>query len=35
MALYRTIMRRYLPRADVNDGFHTYSMAVAYTSSRR
>ena len=31
MALYRTIMRRYLPRADVNDGFHVYSMAVAYT----
>jgi branched-chain amino acid transport system substrate-binding protein len=31
MALYRTIMNRYLPRADVNDGFHTYSMAVAYT----
>jgi len=31
MALYRTIMKRYLPRADVNDGFHVYSMAVAYT----
>jgi branched-chain amino acid transport system substrate-binding protein len=31
MALYRTIMKRYLPRGDVNDGFHTYSMAVAYT----
>ncbi|HET9675811.1 MAG TPA: ABC transporter substrate-binding protein [Gaiellaceae bacterium] len=31
MALYRTIMKRYLPRGDANDGFHTYSMAVAYT----
>ena len=31
MRLYRTIMRRYLPNANVNDGFHVYSMAVAYT----
>ena len=31
MALYRTIMNRYLPRADANDGFHVYSMAVAHT----
>jgi branched-chain amino acid transport system substrate-binding protein len=31
IALYRTIMRRYLPRGDVNDGFHVYSMAVAHT----
>jgi branched-chain amino acid transport system substrate-binding protein len=34
MALYRSIMRRYLPRGDVDDGFHTYSMAVAYTFER-
>jgi branched-chain amino acid transport system substrate-binding protein len=31
MALYRSIMRRHLPRGDVNDGFHVYSMAVAHT----
>ena len=31
MALYKRIMKQYLPRADVNDGFHVYSMAVAYT----
>jgi branched-chain amino acid transport system substrate-binding protein len=31
MLLYRRIMKRYLPRADANDGFHVYSMAVAYT----
>ena len=31
IGLYRTIMRRHLPRADVNDGFHVYSMAVAHT----
>jgi branched-chain amino acid transport system substrate-binding protein len=31
MRLYRRIMREHLPRADVNDGFHVYSMAVAYT----
>jgi branched-chain amino acid transport system substrate-binding protein len=31
MALYRRIMRQYLPRGDANDGFHVYSMAVAYT----
>jgi branched-chain amino acid transport system substrate-binding protein len=30
MRLYRQIMARYLPRGDVNDGFHVYSMAVAY-----
>jgi branched-chain amino acid transport system substrate-binding protein len=29
--LYRQIMRRFLPRGDVNDGFHVYSMAVAFT----
>jgi branched-chain amino acid transport system substrate-binding protein len=31
MRLYRQIMRQHLPRGDVNDGFHVYSMAVAYT----
>jgi branched-chain amino acid transport system substrate-binding protein len=31
MRLYRQIMARYLPRGDVNDGFHVYSMAVAYS----
>jgi len=31
MTLYRSIMRQQLPRGDVNDGFHVYSMAVAYT----
>ena len=31
IALYRRIMARYLPRADANDGFHVYSMAVAYS----
>jgi branched-chain amino acid transport system substrate-binding protein len=31
MALYRRIMKQYLPRGDANDGFHVYSMAVAYT----
>jgi branched-chain amino acid transport system substrate-binding protein len=31
MRLYRRIMRQYLPRGDVNDGFHVYSMAVAYS----
>jgi branched-chain amino acid transport system substrate-binding protein len=31
MALYRSIMRRYLPSGNVNDGFHVYSMAVAHT----
>ena len=31
MKLYRSIMRAQLPRGDVNDGFHVYSMAVAYT----
>jgi branched-chain amino acid transport system substrate-binding protein len=31
MKLYKSIMRQYLPRGDVNDGFHVYSMAVAYT----
>ena len=31
MRLYRQIMGRYLPRGDVNDGFHVYSMAVAYS----
>jgi branched-chain amino acid transport system substrate-binding protein len=31
MRLYRQIMRRHLPGANVNDGFHVYSMAVAYT----
>jgi branched-chain amino acid transport system substrate-binding protein len=31
MRLYRQIMRQHLARADVNDGFHVYSMAVAYT----
>jgi branched-chain amino acid transport system substrate-binding protein len=31
MLLYRRIMKQYLPRADANDGFHVYSMAVAYT----
>jgi branched-chain amino acid transport system substrate-binding protein len=31
MTLYRTIMRQQLPRGDANDGFHVYSMAVAYT----
>jgi branched-chain amino acid transport system substrate-binding protein len=29
--LYRRIMKQYLPRGDANDGFHVYSMAVAYT----
>jgi branched-chain amino acid transport system substrate-binding protein len=31
MKLYRRIMARYAPRADVGDVFHVYSMAVAYT----
>jgi branched-chain amino acid transport system substrate-binding protein len=31
MALYRRIMKQYLPRGDANDGFHVYAMAVAYT----
>jgi branched-chain amino acid transport system substrate-binding protein len=31
MRHYRQIMSRYLPRGDVNDGFHVYSMAVAYS----
>jgi len=31
MKLYRSIMTRFLPRGDVNDGFHVYSMAVAHT----
>jgi branched-chain amino acid transport system substrate-binding protein len=31
MRLYRSIMRRHLPRGDANDAFHVYSMAVAYT----
>ena len=31
MRLYRRIMSQYLPRGDVNDGFHVYSMAVAHT----
>ena len=31
MRLYRRIMAQYLPRGDVNDGFHVYSMAVAHT----
>jgi branched-chain amino acid transport system substrate-binding protein len=31
MRLYRSIMSRHLPRGDVNDGFHVYSMAVAYS----
>jgi branched-chain amino acid transport system substrate-binding protein len=31
MNLYRSIMRQQLPRGDVNDGFHVYSMAVAHT----
>jgi branched-chain amino acid transport system substrate-binding protein len=31
MRLYRQIMARYLPRGDANDGFHVYSMAVAYS----
>ena len=31
MKLYKSIMRQQLPRGDVNDGFHVYSMAVAYT----
>lgn len=31
MRLYRQIMAQQLPRADVNDGFHVYSMAVAHT----
>ena len=31
MNLYRSIMRQHLPRGDVNDGFHVYSMAVAHT----
>ncbi len=31
MKLYKSIMRQHLPRGDVNDGFHVYSMAVAYT----
>jgi branched-chain amino acid transport system substrate-binding protein len=31
MRLYRQIMSRYLPRGDANDGFHVYSMAVAYS----
>jgi branched-chain amino acid transport system substrate-binding protein len=31
IALYRRIMKQYLPRGDANDGFHVYSMAVAYT----
>jgi branched-chain amino acid transport system substrate-binding protein len=31
MRLYRQIMSRHLPRGDVNDGFHVYSMAVAYS----
>jgi branched-chain amino acid transport system substrate-binding protein len=31
MNLYRSIMRAQLPRGDVNDGFHVYSMAVAHT----
>jgi branched-chain amino acid transport system substrate-binding protein len=31
MRLYRRIMRQQLPGGQVNDGFHVYSMAVAYT----
>jgi branched-chain amino acid transport system substrate-binding protein len=31
MKLYRSIMSRFLPRGDPNDGFHVYSMAVAHT----
>src|ERR687897_211911 len=31
MKLYKSIMRQHLPRGDVNDGFHVYAMAVAYT----
>src|SRR5918995_2353138 len=31
MKLYRSIMSRFLPRGDRNDGFHVYSMAVAHT----
>jgi branched-chain amino acid transport system substrate-binding protein len=31
MKLYRSIMKRFLPRGDPNDGFHVYSMAVAHT----
>jgi branched-chain amino acid transport system substrate-binding protein len=31
MRLYRRIMAQYAPRADVDDVFHVYSMAVAYT----
>jgi hypothetical protein len=32
MRLYRQIMRRYNPRGDINDVFHVYSMAVAFTT---
>ena len=31
MRLYRQIMRTHLARGDANDGFHVYSMAVAYS----
>jgi branched-chain amino acid transport system substrate-binding protein len=31
MRLYRQIMRTHLPRGDASDGFHVYSMAVAFS----
>jgi len=30
MKLYRQIMAKYAPNADVNDVYHVYAMAVAY-----
>ena len=32
MRLYRQIMRQHNPRSDINDVFHVYSMAVAFTT---
>jgi branched-chain amino acid transport system substrate-binding protein len=32
VALYRSIMKRYQPKGDVNDPYNMYGMAVAYTT---
>ena len=31
MKLYRSIMKKYQPRGNVNDAYHVYGMAVAFT----
>ena len=35
MKLYRSIMKRYAPSANVNDVYHVYGMAAAWTAVRR